>query len=82
MHLAPNPCAFTCSHPCLSEPQFTVQSGDDMGQEELPSWRLRSEALGMPSSSLPSHGVPNTAGAQFPICGMGVSRSLEAEVQR
>lgn len=38
----------------LRAPVHRVQSRDDMGLEELPAWRLRSEALGMPGSSLPN----------------------------
>lgn len=38
----------------LRAPVHHVQSGDDMGLEELSAWRLRSEALGMPGSSFPN----------------------------
>lgn len=38
----------------LRAPVHHVQRRDDMGLEELPAWRLRSEALGMPGSSLPN----------------------------
>lgn len=65
MHLAPNP--------CFSEPQFTMCKVEmTWDRRQLPAWRLRSETLGMPGSSLLSRGLGTlrkcllTVGAQFP----------------
>lgn len=86
--LDPNPCAFACSHLCVSEPQSAICQAEMTWAGRDCCLEAETEGSGHAPVSLPSlawGGLGKcllTTGTCFSICKMGLSGGLEAEVQR